>query len=216
VPIAASTARCYLVRVVRGEDVSEVGTRSHESLLGLAPEEALWEGSVRGEPDARSSFAALIEHEVARHLARLGARHQEREDLVAEVQTQVLEWLAVGRERPRNILGFLRYRALGAFTAHVRRRRRRLQELEPAAALRFFASEVPEDPSPIDVALDLEECKKRLPVDQRELVEARYAQGRTLAEVAQSYERAIVWVHRTLQRALEALRLCLERERGSR
>lgn len=65
-----------------------------------------------------------------------------------------------------------------------------------------------------DEAEALQGCWQRLPETMRRLLEMKYGQGASTADMASSFERSLEWVRITLFRVRGQLRECVERKLG--
>ena len=89
--------------------------------------------------------------------------------------------------------------------------RSRLEQLQ-LAELQLGSVEA----TPPDKADWLEECLGELPAHLRRLIDARYRQGQTTAEIAAHWGRTEEWVRVTLFRARRQLRACIETKLAGR
>jgi RNA polymerase sigma factor (sigma-70 family) len=158
-----------------------------------------------------SRFAA----EVARRV--LSARRVpagDIDDLAQETVLAVLGHLDADGEQPREIAGFVKWRALGILSDQRRSARNRTMQSHQA----FLSDPVSPARGPAAAARDAEvraalaDCRARLGADARDLLALRYEGGCDAQALATRLGVTRNAIHVRTFRALAALRECLERK----
>lgn len=174
----------------------------------------LWRRASAGDAVAREQLAALAGSIAHSELRRRGVPSFALDDLAQDVVRSTLAFLAKAHEAPRDLRGFLKYRAWGVLSDHRKHMRNAPAMVETHAAPEVATA----DHGPAErahrrqLAQALAECTSRLPDEQREAVELRYGARMETEVIA-----ARLAVHRNtinvrVFRALDKLRECLARK----
>jgi len=173
-----------------------------------------WEAARAGDVAARSVLAGVAEEIARRVLAARGARARDLDDLTQETVLSFLSFLDANPIAPREIVGFLKWRALGILSDHRKRARIRTMPdsqqdwdaqaadlLGPAASARA-----------VEVRAALADCRDRLGADARAVLALRYEGALEADVIAERLGVTRNAVHVRTFRAIAALRECLERK----
>ena len=183
-----------------------------------AEDRLLWAAALAGDPQAEGRLWSLVEDDLRRRLSRIGLLcAADRDDLVASARQRIFELVKSGEPAPKNLRGFLHYRALGALKSFRRSRDRAPQELALGADSPA-ADSSPEPGERIAQAELLEAlriCRQRLAPELRWIVEMHYDEEISQRRIAASLALSTDAVHRRLRRGLHFLHDCL-RARGIR
>lgn len=130
-------------------------------------------------------------------------------DLVQEAF--VAAWQSLERFQPgRDFGGWMRGIVRNKWREHCRRHRREV----PLAEETLLALEAPFAAAPDDAALfaRLAECRAKLPAPMSEALRLTYDEGRSSEDAAGILSTTAAALRKRLERARDALRLCLSRE----
>lgn len=176
-----------------------------------SPDALLWESAADGDPQALEDLFQRVRVEARAWLGRRGLPEGDREDLVSEVQVAVLRLLRSGEPAPRNLGGFLYFRARAVTSRYLRRKQVRDPRSEPAVLTDLQGNE----PDPHDqtqrarLLAATRACREALPEPLGEVLRLRYEEGLSQASVGRRLDRSDVWVHRRVRQALSLLSHCL-------
>ena len=180
----------------------------------LADEIDLWRRAKGGEERAREQVASLAEEIATREMSFCRVPLNDRPDLVQESVRSTLAFLAGANEAPRDLRAFLKFRAWGILSDHMRKRRATPAQVEPEEGLELESG----DPGPEHDAKSAQlrdalfDCRKKLVEEQRVVLALRY-ESHIETEVIASE----LGVHRNtinvrVFRALQNLRECMGRK----
>ncbi len=167
----------------------------------------------------RDAYAAIVESHQDMLLAFAGYRLPDR-DLADEAvqQTFIRAYEQLRDFRPDGDFGtWLRTICRFVILAEVKRRQRQQHNLESARSRlqRVLIDEAFRREGQDEPLRRLAECMKRLPQDQRTLLDRRYRENASVNELALRYGRTVTWVTTVLFRVRGLLRKCMERGAGS-
>lgn len=174
---------------------------------------AFWNAVQAGDEDARAALVELVASIARARFSSWRVPVPERDDLVAETQLSVLQYVQAGGTVPRSLRGFLASRALGAICRYLREKRagETTVELEPILVSLSGNAEGPGARlEGRDLRKALWQCEEALPSELRRIFECRYRDGRSQKEIAERMGRSPYWVHRRVHKALRLVRKCLE------
>ncbi|MBL8861004.1 MAG: sigma-70 family RNA polymerase sigma factor [Planctomycetes bacterium] len=181
-----------------------------ESLRSSAEE---WRAARGGDAEARGRLARLALDTARRELARRRVAASDLEDLAQEAVMAFLAFLDERAEAPREIGGFVKWRALGVLSDQRKRLRVRSMEhsTEAPAELASGAAGPGASARAAEVRAALEACRERLRPESRAVLALRYEGGLEAEEIALRLGVTRNAIHVRTFRALAALRACLER-----
>lgn len=172
-----------------------------------------WDGMTPAEQERHDRFLRLfVEHEEALRgfvRALVPTREDAREVMqeVAAVLWRKFDELATPGDFRRWAFGVARMEALG-----FRRDRARDRHVFDADVIALLADEAVAAADELDARRDaLQECMRKLPLAQRKLVEAAYARGTRIDELAGQLGRTAMSVYKALHRIRATLAKCAER-----
>ncbi len=183
-------------------------------MTGDRPWSALWADARAGDADARAALSRAASDAARRVLAARRVPAADLDDLAQETVVSCLAFLGTQAEAPREIAGFLKWRALGILSDHRRRARLRTMQTnhasghEPTSEARGPAAAARAD----EVRAALADCRARLRADARDVLALRYEGGFEPGEIAARLGVTRNAIHVRTFRALAALRECLERK----
>lgn len=174
----------------------------------------LWQRAGAGDSEAREQIAALARSIALNELRRRGVGANALEDLAQDVVRSTLAFLSKVQDPPRDLRGFLKYRAWGVLSDHRKHMR--------SAPAIIDASEAPDaataERGPAErahrrqLADALAQCKSRLSAEQREAVELRYGARLETETIAVRLAVHRNTINVRVFRALDKLRDCLARK----
>ena len=175
---------------------------------------ALWDAARRGDAVAREALFDAIADLARTSLLQRRVPAGELDDLTSAVVVSVLAYFEDGGEAPRNLGGFLYYRAWDVFSRYTREKGRWAAYCDTVTRVA-----VPrEEPDALDTVAAgglrhaMDECRARLDRELGKLLDLVYDQRKRQSEVARLLSRSETWVCRGLQRALERMQWCLKRK----
>lgn len=179
----------------------------------LAADSRLWARAAAGDESARAELAGLAQQVARSELSRRGVRAADLADLVQEAQRTTFAFLARNPAPPRDLSGFLKYRAWGVLSDHRKKMRASkldyrddLEPLLPAwerAGLRTAGAAAEE------MAAALADCRSRLPGDLARVLSLRYDAGLDGDSIQRRLGVHRNTIHVRVFRALQRLRECL-------
>lgn len=166
----------------------------------MGAHEAYMELFLKHQDDLRAFIGSLVRD---RHL---------REDIFQEVA--IVLWNKFDQfDTARSFGAWARGIAANKIMQFFDKQKRRAAVLSPEAieSLLFHRTDEEVD-SWADEQAALEKCVRKLPRRTRRLIAMRYEQAMKLREIADEAQATLDAVHKTLSRARDALRKCVERE----
>jgi RNA polymerase sigma factor (sigma-70 family) len=172
-----------------------------------------WRALRRQDGMAYDELAALVSTVAAPVFRRSGASRETVDQLVQDVLVSIYEYSSTepAPAPPKNLRGFVYWRARGVWTEWLRREHLREIPLSETPSI-SIDGEPAVDPLTVDeLGEALEGCRDGLGEKYRYVLEARYEQGRDSQEIADELgiERAQVAVR--LHRARKSLQECLKK-----
>lgn len=183
-------------------------------MSGDRPWSALWAAARSGDAGARAELSRAASEVARRVLAARRVPAADVDDLAQETVVSCLAFLDSRADAPREIAGFLKWRALGILSDHRRRARSRTMPTHDEHWIDLATNAL----GPVvaaragEVRAALEDCRARLGADARAVLELRYEGGCDAAAIATRLGVTRNAVHVRTFRALAALRECLERK----
>lgn len=177
-----------------------------------ADDATLWRAVAAEDEDARQELARAVREVCGPVLRRKGVPAHELDDLLQEAQLSVLRYAARRPAPPRDLRGFLKWRARGVFSDYVREkwRRGRLQEIDEGVA--SGAADVAQPAALAELRAALEHCVERLKKNQRSVWTLRRDEGVGPREIGERLGVPYATVGVLFHRARQALADCLRRK----